>query len=382
MSGTGSILYLKYMIEQEILYSMALTRVLPYQSQVQKTLLDAAGSATALFEAHKDLKQLIPEVSDRLGDTIAEMGSQLKRVEQEVNFAQKNHIRIIHYDDSEYPARLRECPDAPIIIFYRGTADLNSRHILSIVGTRKATEYGRDFCAHFLRDISKMCPDVLVISGLAYGIDICAHRQSLANHLSTIGVLAHGMDQIYPRMHRQTAIEMLSHGGLLTEYMSQSTAEKLNFVSRNRIVAGISDAIVVVESAEKGGSLITAGLGNDYGRDVFAVPGRIRDAASTGCNLLIRDNKASLLQSAEEFVEAMGWISKDMENRPIQRELFPELSEDEKRIFQALKNTEGKTLNSLTVETDMPVSKLNSILFEMEMRGIVRLLSGGTYRLL
>ncbi|MBO4611884.1 MAG: DNA-processing protein DprA [Bacteroidaceae bacterium] len=369
------------MNEQEIIYSMALTRLLPYQSQVQQTLLDVAGSATALYEAHSDLKQIMPEASDRLVSTVSRMGEYLKRAEEELEFANKKHIRIILRDDVDYPARLRECPDAPIVVFYRGNADLNCRHILSIVGTRQATEYGHDFCAHFLHDLAQLCPDVLVVSGLAYGIDICAHRQSLANHLPTIGVLAHGLDQIYPRIHRQTAIDMLTHGGLLTEFMSGSTAEKLNFVSRNRIVAGMSDAVVVVESAEQGGSLITAELGEDYGRDVFAVPGRIGDAVSAGCNMLIRNNRASLLLSAQDFVESIGWVTKEDVNRPIQRELFPELTEEEMRIYNALKGSEGKHLNTLTVETNLPIGRLSSLLFDMEMRGIVRLLSGGSYRL-
>lgn len=370
------------MNEQEIIYNLALTRVLPYQSQVQQTLLDAAGSATTLYEARYNLKDLIPEVTDRLASTIAQLDDHLKRAEQEIAFAQKSRIRIILRDDTDYPARLRECPDAPILLFYRGSSDLNSRHILSIVGTRKATEYGRDFCTHFLRDLSQICPDTIVASGLAYGIDICAHRQALANNMQTIGVLAHGLDQIYPRMHRQTAIDMLQHGGLLTEFMSQSTAEKINFVSRNRIVAGMADAVLVVESAEKGGSLISAGLAEDYGRDVFAVPGRINDPSSAGCNLLIRDNRASLIQHAEEFAVNMGWKAKKDENLPIQRELFPELSDEEKIVYQALKGAEGKHLNTLTVETNFSVGKLSSLLFDMEMRGIVRLLSGGMYRLL
>ena len=249
------------------------------------------------------------------------------------------------------------------------------------MGTRKATEYGKSFCQRFLNDLATLCPDTLIISGLAYGIDISAHRQALAHGLSTIGVLAHGLDQIYPRMHRSTAIEMLSHGGLLTEFTSKSVADKINFVARNRIVAGMADATLVVESAEKGGSLITAGIAEGYGRDVFAVPGRIGDKASAGCNLLIRNNRAGLLQSAEEFVETMGWATAKKESEPVQRELFPELSTDEMVVFEALKGSNGKHLNMLTVETNIPIGRLSSILFEMEMRGIVRLLSGGVYRL-
>ncbi|MBR1788515.1 MAG: DNA-processing protein DprA [Bacteroidaceae bacterium] len=367
-------------MDSELIYTIALTRVLPYQSQVQSQLLDALGSATRVFETRHALQDAVPDISDRLVHTVQQMDQHLTRAEQEVAFAEKNHIQMLLRTDLRYPARLRECPDAPILLYYRGTTDLNARHILSIVGTRKATEYGKGFCQRFLRDLAQLCPDVLVVSGLAYGIDINAHRQALQNGLPTVGVLAHGLDQIYPRMHRQTAIEMLSQGGLLTEFMSQSTAEKVNFVSRNRIVAGMADAALVVESAEKGGSLITARIATEYNRDVFAVPGRVGDAASEGCNRLIRDACASLVQSAEDFASAMGWATVKEEDRPIQRDLFPELSPDEIAVFNALKGNDGKQLNMLTVETNLPISHLSSILFEMEMRGLVRRLSGGTYR--
>ena len=369
------------MNEQEILYTIALTRVLPYQSQVQQTLLDTMGSATALATAGTALHDAFPQITERLERHIAQIPEHLARAEQEIEFTRKNHIRIIHRDDADYPARLRECSDAPVLLYYRGSADLNSRRILSIVGTRKASEYGRTFCQRFLTDLAKLCPDVLVISGLAYGIDICAHRQSLSNGLSTIGVLAHGLDQIYPRMHRQTAIEMLTQGGLLTEFMSQSTAEKVNFVARNRIVAGMADATLVVESAEHGGSLITAGIANEYGRDVFAVPGRVGDQTSAGCNKLIMQNRAALIQSADDLVEAMSWISKKDGKQVVQRTLFPELSPEETLIYDALRDSDGKHLNQLTIETNLPVGKLSSMLFDLEMRGIVRLMGGGAYHL-
>ncbi|MBP5514489.1 MAG: DNA-processing protein DprA [Bacteroidaceae bacterium] len=369
------------MKQEEVLYAIALTRVLPYQSQVQNQLLETAGSAKALYEARHSLKELIPDVSDRLVALVSQMGNHLSRAEQEMAFAEKNHIQILTRNDVDYSARLRDCDDAPCILYYRGSADLNCRHILSIVGTRRATEYGKAFCQRFLKDLVALCPDTLIVSGLAYGIDINAHRQALANGLSTIAVLAHGLDQIYPRMHRTTAIEMLHQGGLLTEFMSLSVADKINFVARNRIVAGMADATLVVESAEKGGSLITAGIAEGYGRDVFAIPGRVGDKASAGCNLLIRENRAGLLQSAEEFVKAMGWATAKSESEPVQRELFPELSSDEMVVFEALKGSEGKHLNLLTVETNIPIGRLSSILFEMELRGVVRLLSGGTYKL-
>lgn len=367
---------------EEYLYLMCLTCALPYQSQVQRQLLEAAGTATTLFEHRHRLHDIVPDSSERLDSIVGQLDTYLARAEEEVAFAEKNHISIIGYNDAQYPARLRECTDAPILLYYRGTANLNSRHMLSIVGTRKATDYGRTFCQRFLADLARLCPDTIVVSGLAYGIDIQAHRHSLQTGLQTIGVLAHGLDQIYPRMHRQTAIDMLHQGGLLTEYMSRSTPEKLNFVSRNRIVAGMTDATLVVESAQRGGSLITARIADEYGRDVFAIPGRIGDPTSAGCNQLIRDNRAGLLQTAEEFVETMGWATLQKEKQPVQRELFPELSSDEMAVFCALKDHEGKQLNQLTVDTNIPIGRLSSLLFDMEMRGLVRVMSGGTFRLM
>ena len=369
------------MSEQELIYLMALTRLLPYNSQVQHALLDAVGNATTLFEARRDLGSLIPDITPRLVETVAQMGDHIARAEQELNFAQNNHIAIIPRDDSRYPIRLRECQDAPVVLFYRGNADLNSLHFLSIVGTRKATDYGKRFCQRFLNELSQICPDCIIVSGLAYGIDIAAHRQALANGLQTIGVLAHGLDQIYPRMHRNTAIEMLTHGGLLTEFMSQSNADKINFVSRNRIVAGMADATLVVESARKGGSLITADIANGYSRDVFAVPGRIGDYTSEGCNQLISNNRAALLTSAEDFMEIIGWKIGGDKKHPIQRDLFVQLSAEKQSIYNALKDTDGKHINQLTVETNLPIGQISSLLFELEMRGLVRQLSGGLYRI-
>ena len=255
------------------------------------------------------------------------------RAEQEMEFVEKNRLSCLTLKDEAYPSRLRECEDAPIVLFFKGNTDFNRLHVIDMVGTRRATDYGKQFCADFLRDLAVLCPDVLVVSGLAYGIDIHAHRAALANHLPTVAVLAHGLDRIYPYVHRKTAIDMLAQGGLLTEFLTGTNPDKHNFVSRNRIVAGMSDATIVVESAAKGGSLITAELAEGYHRDCFAVPGRVTDESSIGCNRLIRDNKAALIQSAEEFVQIMGWAVAEQPARTegIQRNLFPELTEDRRK---------------------------------------------------
>ena len=270
------------------------------------------------------------------------------------------------------------------MLFFKGNVDFNRLRVIDVVGTRNATEYGKQFCADFLRDLSALCPDVLVVSGLAYGIDIHAHRAALANNLSTVAVLAHGLDRIYPYVHRKTAIDMLENGGLLTEFLTETNPDRHNFVSRNRIVAGMSDATIVVESADKGGSLITADLAVGYQRDCFAVPGRITDASSKGCNLLIRDSKAALIQSAEDFMQSMGWSAERQSAKPegIQRNLFPELSEEEESIVRILTRQGDLHVNALVVEADIPVNRMTSLLFELEMKGVVKAMVGGMYHLL
>ncbi|KAB4011234.1 DNA-processing protein DprA, partial [Bacteroides uniformis] len=286
--------------------------------------------------------------------------------------------------DEAYPSRLRECEDAPIVLFFKGNTDFNRLHVIDMVGTRRATDYGKQFCADFLRDLAVLCPDVLVVSGLAYGIDIHAHQAALANHLPTVAVLAHGLDRIYPYVHRKTAIDMLAQGGLLTEFLTGTNPDKHNFVSRNRIVAGMSDATIVVESAAKGGSLITAELAEGYHRDCFAVPGRVTDESSIGCNRLIRDNKAALIQSAEEFVQIMGWAVAEQPARTegIQRNLFPELTEEEELVVRILMRQGDLHINAMVVEADIPVNRMSALLFELEMKGVVKAMVGGVYHLL
>ena len=365
---------------------MALTRVPLLNSAHQHILLDALGSATAIYEQRRQIRDVLPDVHPRIVQALASMDLQMPRAEEEMAFMRKGQIRCLHYNDPDYPARLRECPDSPLLLYYRGAADLNACHILSMVGTRQATPYGKDLCQHFVSGLSQLCPDTMVVSGLAYGIDINCHRSALQMGLPTVAVLAHGLDQIYPRHHRDTAVKMLSQGGLLTEFMSGTNPDKKNFVQRNRIVAGISDATLVVESAAKGGSLITAELADSYNRDVFAFPGRIGDAYSQGCNDLIRRNKATLVVSAEDFVDTMGWeTAKHREqqlSQGIQQDLFPLLSEQEQSIVRSLQKVDDKQINLISVDTGIPVGQLSSLLFTLEMKGIVKLAVGGKYRLL
>jgi DNA processing protein len=266
-----------------------------------------------------------------------------------------------------------------------GTADLNKRHVINIVGTRRCTTYGQDIVRRFVSDLRQLCPDVLIVSGLAYGIDICAHRHALDNGFETVGVLAHGLDEIYPPRHRDTAKQMLSQGGLLTEYMTETQADRLNFVKRNRIVAGMSDATILVESAAKGGGLITTEIALGYDRAVFAFPGPVGAPYSEGCNHLIRDNGASLITSAEDFIKAMGWNAvalRQAQAEGFERDLFPDLSADEQTIVKTLQETGDLQLNLLSVKTNIPIGQLTALLFQLEMKGLVRPLAGGSYHLL
>ena len=310
----------------------------------------------------------------------------MRRAEAELRFMEEHRIRALTLNDDDYPQRLIECPDAPIIIYYTGNADLNQEKIVSIVGTRHATPYGQDLIHRFVSELRGLCPQVLIVSGLAYGVDICAHREALANGYPTVGVLAHGLDQIYPYRHRETAAQMLNHGGLLTEFMSQTNADKPNFVRRNRIVAGMADAVILVESAAKGGGLITAEIAQSYARSVFAFPGNVGQPYSEGCNNLIRDNGAGLISNAQDFVKAMGWWEETHRQQAfadgIERNLFPDLTPEEQQVVSLLKESNDLQLNIITVKTGIPIGRLTALLFQLEMEGVVKPLAGGMYHLL
>ena len=293
-------------MQDEQIYTLALTRIYGLGLVGACNLIREMGSAGDIFRYRKELPERIPGVSEKLVQAL-DCPEAFKRAEEELLFAERNNIQCITLNDEQYPARLRECEDAPLALFYRGNASLNALRVVSVVGTRHATPYGEEICRNFMEELAETCPDTLVVSGLAYGIDIHAHRAALQHKLPTVGVLAHGLDRIYPSAHRETAVKMMDNGGLLTEFMSGTNPDRQNFVKRNRIVAGMCDAVVVVESASKGGALITAELAESYHRDCFAFPGKVTDIYSAGCNQLIRNNRASLILSAEDFIQSMGW---------------------------------------------------------------------------
>ena len=373
-------------MDQEIFYTMALTRLTNFNYQQALELYKAVGSAQLLFEHRNEIGDIIKDASPRLMEALKDWNEPMRRAEAEIRFMEEHRIRALTLTSDDYPQRLTECPDAPIVIYYTGNADLNQTRIISIVGTRRMTTYGEDLIRRFIRDLRQYCPEVLIVSGLAYGVDICAHKQALENGYPTVGVLAHGLDQIYPYRHREVAAKMINHGGLLTEFMTQTNADKPNFVRRNRIVAGMADATILIESGAKGGGLITADIAQSYARAVFAFPGNVGQPYSEGCNNLIRDNGAGLISNAEDFVKAMGWLDETRLQQAIadgiERNLFPDLSPEEQQIVSLLQQTNGLQLNIITVKTGIPIGRLTALLFQLEMKGVVKPLAGGIYHLL
>ena len=363
---------------------MTLTRIPALSLLNARMLVEQAGSASAVVDQHNHVRDIVPDAGERIVKALADIGQARRRAEAELEFAHSKRIRCLPFTDTgTYPRLLAECADAPLMLYYLGNADLNQRHIVSIVGTRKITEYGKDLCRQFVRDLHEACPDTLVVSGLAYGVDIHSHRAALEQGMPTVAVLAHGLDTIYPSVHRQTAVQMLEQGGLLTEYMSQTPGDKGNFVRRNRIVAGMSVATIVVESAARGGALITADLAAEYNREVCAFPGRTFDTYSNGCNRLIHDQKARLITGVDDFLDCVGWADerKKEHSEARQQELFPQLSPEEQRILHCLETADSKAVNQICVEADLPFASVSALLFELELKGLVAVLGGARYRL-
>lgn len=370
------------MNEEEQLYAIALSRMTGFNAAMALQLYNILGSAQAVYEHRHDIGDIVTDATPHLCEVLKNWDDALHRAAAEMDFVTKKKVKVLTLQDDAYPQRLRECPDAPIVLYYRGSTDLNQRYIVDIVGTRHCTSYGQDMVRRFITDLRKQCPQVLIVSGLAYGIDICAHRCALEQGYDTVGVLAHGLDQIYPYRHRDDAARMVGQGGLLTEYMSQTEALPNNFRQRNRIVAGISDATVLVESAIKGGGLITCRIAQEYGRDVFAYPGAVGMPYSEGCNMAIRTNMAALITSAQDFLEAMRWQTVSEKPEVIERQLFPELSDEEQQIVRLLQQTNDLQLNIISVKTNIPVGQLTAMLFQLEMSGVVKPMAGGTYHLM
>lgn len=367
--------------DEQLRYRIALAGVKGMNRLLAETLVELTGDVSAFFTlSQRELTELTGWNSTLFSEV--ERGKALLSATNEISFIRKNNITPLFFTDADYPQRLLECDDAPLMLYYKGNTSLQVPRVVSIVGTRHATPYGKNFVDTLVRDLADACPDTLIVSGLAYGVDVAAHRAALRYGLPTVGVLAHGLNTIYPAQHRNTAVEMLGNGGLLTEYTSSQATHRGFFLARNRIVAGLADAVVVVESGIKGGSLFTATIAGDYHRDVFALPGRVGDISSMGCNNLIRQNKAALLTCADDLIEAMGWGNR--REQPSQTMLTVErevdLTAEEQHIMQYLSlNGEGQ-INRMAVELDTPIATLSATLVELEFKGCVVAFPGGVYR--
>lgn len=369
--------------DEQLRYRIALAGFRGMTRRLAEMLVDLTGDVSAFFTlSQRELVQLTG--CDGILFSEVERGNAMRAAAEEVAFVRKNGITPLFFTDKSYPQRLLECDDAPLMLYYKGSESFLHPRVVSIVGTRHAMPYGKSFVDALVRDLAAALPGTLIVSGLAYGIDVAAHRAALHYGLPTVAVLAHGLNTIYPASHRRTAVEMLSCGGLLTEYTSAQSIHRAFFLARNRIVAGLADAVVVVESGAKGGSLVTASIAADYNRDVFALPGRIGDLSSIGCNELIRRNKAALISSAADLIEAMGWTPAQAV-KPVQASLFDEqdvaLSVDEQNVVQYLgQNGEGQ-ISRMAVEMGYAVSALSALLVELEFKGKVVAFPGGIYRL-
>jgi DNA processing protein len=371
------------MADQNLIYQIGLTLIKGIGNITAKQIIETLGDVSRLFTEKKHLLERIPGLSRKIINEIHQP-EVLKRAEKEIRFIEKNKTTPLFITDPAYPQRLKECVDAPVMLYFCGKADLNVEKIISIVGTRNATAYGREMTEKLLHDIRENFPEILVVSGLAYGIDIIAHRAALKESLPTIGILAHGLDRIYPPAHRNTAVEMLKIGGVLTDFMSETNPDRQNFVKRNRIIAGISDCTIVIESAEKGGALITANIADSYNKDIFAFPGKVSDKYSEGCNSLIKYKKAALITSAEDVFREMNWknLLKTPPKQAIQRTILLDLNPEEQNVVDILSKAESMQLNILAIELNLPISKLSLVLFELELKGIIRCKPGGMYSLL
>ncbi len=365
--------------------AIALTRVNYFNLAGLAQLYRKLGSATEVIAHRNNLKEVLPDASPRLLEAMHNIEQHLRVADAEMEYNARNNIKTLCLADNDYPQRLKNCADAPLVLFFKGNTDLNRARVINVVGTRHCTAYGQDVIGKFVTELKKLSPEVLVVSGLAYGVDINAHRQALANDLDTVAVLAHGLDNLYPARHKQTADEMIKHGGLLTEFLTNTNADKLNFVRRNRIVAGMSDACVLVESAAHGGGLITTAIARDYSREVFAFPGAVGAPFSEGCNNLIRDHKAQLITSAADFIQALGWETDfkrvQATRQGIERQLFPELSAEEQTVIEALQSLNDQPISQLSLSANIPISRLTVVLFQLEMKGMLKLLAGGCYHL-
>ena len=367
------------MTNQDLFFLLALQRVEGVGDIVAKKLLQHLGSAEAVFKAKPQQLAAIDGIGATLIKNLKDP-TVFSKAQAELDYLLNNQINVSFFQDKKYPESLKQCVDGPLLLFSTGEQDWTNKKMISIVGTRQITAYGTEFCKQFISDLAPLNP--VIISGFAYGVDIVAHQAAMDHGLQTIGVLAHGMKHIYPKNHKKYMVKMEQNGGFISEFWSASNPDKENFIKRNRIVAGISEATIVIESAERGGSLATANLANDYNRDVFAVPGRITDKYSQGCNNLIKTQRANLLSSAADLVYILNWEISKKQPKAVQKQLFISLTDEEQKIYDYLQKNGKEMMDIIAIECDLPIYKISAVLLNMELKGIIRPLPGKMFEVI
>ncbi len=367
------------MLEEELIAILALQKAKGVGDIIAKKLIAHCGSAQNVLAEKKGILEKINGIGSM---TIRFLYDTKNRIaaEKELSYIQKNNIEVSYFQDDTYPSRLKHCIDGPILLFQDGNISLQNPRVISIVGTRNMTLYGRDFVHQFIEELTPYNP--IIVSGFAYGVDIAAHKSAIKNKLQTIGVLAHGLEQIYPKSHKKFVHQVNENGGFYTEFWHDEDPLRENFLKRNRIVAGMSEATIIIESAKKGGSLVTADIANSYSRDVFAVPGKVTDSLSEGCNNLIKTNKAGILTSAKDLVDALDWELDSKEPKAIQKQLFVDLPKEEQHIYNYLLKNGKKHIDSIALDCNIPVYKMATLLFNMEMKGVTRPLHGKLFEVI
>jgi len=344
-----------------------------------RNLVAYVGSVEDVFKEPEKILKRIPGIGEVNAKRIRKKDV-FERAEKELEFIRKKNIDVIFYTDKNYPRRLKNCADAPVLIYTKGNMNPDGQRVVAIVGTRNATDYGKQACDELIRQFAERKYPVLVVSGLAYGIDVQAHKSALKYNLPTVGVVAHGLDKMYPPLHKEIALKMMDNGGLVTDFPSGTKIDPPNFLRRNRIIAGLADATVVVESAEKGGALVTADIAFSYNRDVFAFPGRAGDTYSKGCNKLIRNNAASLITGIDDLEFFMGWETSEDE-KVVQPGLFVDLTPEEEKVVNLLKRNGNLFIDQISAELSFPVSRVSAMLLNLEFKNVLVALPGKMYKL-
>ncbi|MEO8932889.1 MAG: DNA-processing protein DprA [Xanthomarina sp.] len=367
------------MTENTLLYVLALQHVPNIGDITAKKLISHCGSVEAIFN---EKKQNLLRI-DGIGSLVIRdlySKNHFKAAEEELKYIQENNITTLYFTDSNYPEKLKHCVDGPILLFQSGHINLKAQRIISIVGTRKITTYGIAFCNKLIEELAVFNP--VIVSGFAYGTDITAQKAAMNNNLQTIGCLAHGLNQVYPKAHKKYVAEVEKNGGFFTDFWSSAPFDRNNFLKRNRVIAGLSEATIVIESADKGGSLVTADIANSYNRDVFAVPGRVTDSQSLGCNNLIKFQKAHVLSNPLDIPYMLNWELEESKKAPVQKQLFVELNDEENIVYNYLKEKDKQLLDVISLECNLPTYKIAGILLNMELKGVVRPLPGKLFEII